>query len=110
MKIDVPLSLHGYVVWLTADQGGRSSGPPPTPIDTDYAATGYVPPATATSGLTSIVLRVSKRTAWRSAADARWLVGGNLPPHRVGAGDIIVVMEGPRTVAYFHVEDIDAVV
>jgi len=35
-----------------------------------------------------------------------------LPPHRVGIGDItiIVVTEGPRNVAYFHVEDIDAVV
>jgi hypothetical protein len=86
MRIDVPLPFHGYVVWLTADQGGRSSEPPPTPLDTDYAATGYVPPATAASGLASNVLRVSKRTAWRSAADARWLVGDNLPPHRVGVG------------------------
>jgi hypothetical protein len=42
--------------------------------------------------------------------DARWLVGDNLPPHRVGVGDIIVVTDGPRTVAYFHAEDIDAVV
>jgi hypothetical protein len=34
-----------------------------------------------------------------------------LPPHRVGIGDIIIVVtEGPRNVAYFHVEDIDAVV
>jgi hypothetical protein len=33
-----------------------------------------------------------------------------LPPHRVGIGDIIIITEGPRTVAYFHVEDIDAVV
>jgi hypothetical protein len=37
-------------------------------------------------------------------------VGDNLPRHRVGVEDIIVVTEGPRTVAYFHVEDIDAVV
>jgi len=29
---------------------------------------------------------------------------------REGAGDLIVVTEGPRTFAYFHVEDIDVVV
>jgi hypothetical protein len=99
MKIDGPLPFHGSVVWLTTDQGGRSSGPPPTPLDQDYAAAGYVPPATAESGLASIVLRMSNSAAWRSAADARWLVGDNVPPHRVGVGDIIVVMEGPRIVA-----------
>jgi hypothetical protein len=34
----------------------------------------------------------------------------DVPPHRVGVGDLIVVTEGARTVAHFHVEDIDAVV
>jgi hypothetical protein len=56
------------------------------------------------------VLRVSNRTAWRSATDARWLVVDNVPPYRVGVGDLIVVIEGGRTVAHFRVEDIDAVV
>ena len=110
MRIDRPLPFHGYVVWLTADQGGRSSGPPPTPLDRDFAATGFVPPATAQSGLASIVLRVSDRTAWRSAAEGRWLVVDNVAPHTVSVGDLIVITEGERTVAYFHVEDIDAVV
>ena len=105
----VAVPFHGYVVWLTADQGGRSSGPLP-PLGQDFAATAYVPPATAQSGLASIVLRVSNRTAWRSAADARWLVVDNVPPYRVGVGDLIVVIEGGRTVAHFRVEDIDAVV
>jgi len=105
----VAVPFHGYVVWLTADQGGRSSGPLP-PLGQDFAATAYVPPATAQSGLASIVLRVSNRTAWRSAADARRLVVDNVPPHRVGVGDLIGVTEGARTVAHFHVEDIDAVV
>jgi hypothetical protein len=55
-------------------------------------------------------MRVSDRAAWRSAADARWLVVGNVPPHRVSEGDIIVVTEGRRVVAYFHVESMDRVV
>src|SRR5580704_3408166 len=104
MRLDEPLPFHGYVVWLTREQGGRDSGPPPTPIDQDYAATGFVPPATIDSGLASVVLRVGDRTAWRSKADARWLVVDNVPPHRVSEGDVIVVTEGRRVVAYFHVE------
>src|ERR1035437_5543543 len=101
----VAVPFHGYVVWLTGDQGGRSSGPLP-PLGQDFAATAYVPPATAQSGLASIVLRVSNRTAWRSAADARRLVVDNVPPHRVGVGDLIVVTEGARTVANFPFADI----
>jgi hypothetical protein len=34
----------------------------------------------------------------------------NVPPYRVGIGDIVVVTAGARAVAYFHVEGIDAVV
>lgn len=107
MQVDGPLPFRGYVVWLTAEQGGRDSGPPPTPSDHDYAATGFVPPATVESGLASVVLRVHDRTAWRSEAEATWLVVDNVPPHRAGAGDVIVVTEGRRVVAYFHIETID---
>lgn len=110
MRVNGPLPFHGYVVWLTAEQGGRSSGPPRTPPDQDFAATGYVPPATAESALASVVLRVSDRTAWRSDADVRWLAVDNEPPHRAGPGDIIVVTEGARTVAYFHILHVDPVV
>src|SRR5262245_16320651 len=91
VRLDKPLPFHGYVVWLTPGEGGRDSGPPPTPIDHDYAATGFVPPATLDSGLASVVLRVSDRTALRSEADARWLAVDNVPPHRVSEGDVIVV-------------------
>jgi len=110
VRLDEPLPFHGYVVWLTREQGGRDSGPPPTPIDHDYAATGFVPPATLDSVLASVVLRVSDPAAWRSAADARWLVVDNVPPHRVSDGDIIGVTEGRRVVAYFHVASVDRVV
>ncbi len=47
---------------MTREQGGRDSGPPPAPAIQDYAATGFGPPATADSGLASVVLRVSDRT------------------------------------------------
>jgi hypothetical protein len=110
VRLDEQLPFHGYVVWLTREQGGRDSGPPPTPIYHDYAATGFVPPATLDSGLASVALRVSDRTVWRSEADARWLVVDNVPPHRVSEGDVIVVTEGRRVVAYFHVASMDPLV
>ena len=109
MRIDGPLPFHGYVVWLTPEQGGRDTGPPPTPPEHDYAATGFVPPANAISGLASVVLRVHDRQAWRSPADAAWLVVDNVPPYRVAEGDVIVVTEGRREVPYFHVEAMDPV-
>lgn len=110
VSIDAPLPFHGYVVWLTGDQGGRDSGPPPTPPEQDYAATGFVPPSTADTGLASVVLRVKDRAAWRSAADAGWLVVDNVPPYRVRDGDVLVVTEGRRVIAYFRVESSDEIV
>lgn len=106
MRIEGPLPFHGHVVWLTREQGGRDSGPPPTPGDQDYAATGYVPPATAETGLASVVLRAENRTSWRSAADAGWLMVDNDGPYLVREGDVIVVTEGHRVVAYFHAESV----
>lgn len=110
VRIEGPLPFHGHVVWLTREQGGRESGPPPTPADQDYAATGFVPPSTADTGLASVVLRVADRAAWRSPADAGWLVVDNVPPFRLGEGEVLVVTEGRRVVAYFHVESMDDVV
>ena len=52
------LPFEGEVVWLTPEQGGRSSGPPPTPAEQDYAATAFVPPRTVHTGLASFVMRV----------------------------------------------------
>ena len=34
----------------------------------------------------------------------------NVPPHRVSEGDVIVMTEGRRVVAYFYVECMDQVV
>lgn len=107
LRIDGPLSFHGCVVWLTREQGGRDTGPPSTPPDQDCASIGFVPPANVGTGAASIVLRVHDRAVWRSQADAAWLVVDNVPPHRVTDGDVIVVTEGRREVAYFHVESVD---
>lgn len=91
---DAPLPFHGHVVWLTQEQGGRDTGPPPTPQEQVYAATGFVPPRTADSGLASVVLDVQDRAAWRSVASARWLVVDDVGPQLVEGGDIIVYADG----------------
>jgi hypothetical protein len=101
-----PFRFHGTVVWLTADQGGRRTGPPVTTAENDYAATGFVPPLTVATGLASLVVRPATPGAWRSAADAGWLVGDYRYPVDVAAGDVIVVTEGPTVVGYFHVESV----
>jgi hypothetical protein len=106
MRIDGPLPFHGYMVWLTSEQGGRDTGPPPTPLDQDYAATAYIPPATLDTGLASVVLRLADRAGWRSPGDAGWLVVDE-DDYPVSPGDVLVVTEGRRNVGYFHVEAVD---
>lgn len=106
MRLPGPLPFRGEVIWLTAEQGGRRSGPPPTPEDQDYAATAFVPPASVQDGLASFVLRVSDRSAWRSAAEGAWLVVENEGRQRVDAGSIVVVTEGARPVAYFEIREV----
>lgn len=106
---DAPLPFHGHVLWLTPEQGGRDTGPPPTPQEQVFAATGFVPPHSADSGLASFVLDVQDRAAWRSAASGCWLMVDNEGAQFVQGGDIIVVTEGRRVVAYFHVESVDAI-
>ncbi|MGN2635824.1 hypothetical protein ACWEKT_19385 [Nocardia takedensis] len=106
MHVPRTLPFRGWVTWLTPEQGGRSSGPPRTPADKYYAATAFVPPRTPGDGSASVVLRVRDRAAWSSSAAAGWLVVGNEGPHAVRPGSVLVVTEGPRVVAYFHVTDV----
>jgi len=100
------LPFRGHVIWLTAHQGGRTSGPPATPADADYAATAFVPPESLATGLASFILRVVDRSAWLSEAAGAWLVIPNEPRHQVGVGSIVVITEGSRSVAYFHVDEV----
>jgi hypothetical protein len=106
VRIDGELPFMGEIVWLTADQGGRLSGPPCTPEDQDYAATAFVPPASVDDGLASFVIRVTDRTTWRSAATACWLAVENEGAFWVDQGTVLVVTEGPKPVAYFHVAEV----
>ena len=97
----------GHVVWLTADQGGRKSGPPvPTENQPRYASSAYVPPADFETGLASFVIE-AESSAFRSKADAGWLVVPNEGVHHVVPGSVLVVTEGAQTVAYFEVSAID---
>ncbi|MFI6996416.1 hypothetical protein [Nocardia sp. NPDC050175] len=105
MRFRGSLPFRGTIVWLTADQGGRPSGPPPTPTEQDYAATAFVPPHGLDDGLASFVLRVDDRSAWRSPASAGWLAVANTGAHAVRAGSVVVT-EGPRHVGYFHVSEL----
>jgi hypothetical protein len=66
----------------------------------------YVPPASIADGLASFVLRVIDRRAWRSAAAGTWLVVPNAGPQHVQVGSVVIVTEGSRPVAYFHVAEI----
>jgi hypothetical protein len=101
-----PLRFHGIVIWLTAEQGGRRSGPPVPSDGRDYAANGHVPPLRVDNGSASLVVRPLSPGALRSVADAGWLVGDYDYSHDVVSGDIIVVTEGPTVVGYFHVESV----
>ncbi|MFE2997053.1 hypothetical protein ACFXG4_18805 [Nocardia sp. NPDC059246] len=100
------LPFRGEITWLTAEQGGRSSGPPPTPADQDFAATAFVPPHTLKDGLASFVLRVDDRTAWRSPASAGWLVVDNSGAYRIQVGSVAIITGGSRTIGYFHVNEV----
>jgi hypothetical protein len=97
--------FHGHVVWLTGEQGGRSSGPP---TGEEYRATGYVPPYTVETGLASFWLRDFEPGEWRSTATAWWLAVQNEGPQAVQPGSVVVVTEGAKAVGYFHVDDVPA--
>ncbi len=100
------LPFLGHVVWLTAEQGGRRSGPPNTPAGFEYVSTGHVPPHGVEESA-SFVLRVEDRTAWCSPATARWLTFDNVGAQAVRPGSVVVITEGPvRVVAYFHVTEV----
>ncbi|MFC9997754.1 hypothetical protein [Nocardia sp. NPDC127526] len=106
MRFPGEYPFRGQMVWLTADQGGRSSGPPETPAGHDYATTAFVPPHSA-EGLASWGMRVEDRSAWRSPASAGWLIVENTGAYTVEAGSVVVVTEGPcRVVGYFHVDEV----
>ncbi len=107
VKLAGPFPFKGSVVWLTPEQGGRTSGPPVPSEEWDYAHTAFVPPQTAETGPASFVLRGFTAGRWRSAAEGRWLVVANEGDQWVEGGSVVVLTEGARTVAYFHIHRVD---
>jgi len=97
-------SFRGEVIWLTAEQGGRQSGPPPN--SETYAATAFVPPQTVESGLASFVIRGFDPSEYRSPAEGHWLIVENAGPQLVRPGSIVVVTEGLRVVGFFFVHEV----
>jgi hypothetical protein len=98
-------TFEGEVVWLTPEQGGRLSGPPTA---SEYRVTGFVPPSTIDNGLASFWLAGFKAGDWRSGATGWWPFAENVGPHEIGPGSVVVITEGTRTVAYFHVDEVQA--
>ena len=99
--------FRGSVIWLTPEQGGRTTGPPaPRPQWPYYAATAYVLPRTADTGLASFTLRNFDAGAWRSTAEGRWLAADAQGDQLVEPGSVIAVTEGVRVVAYFTVQHV----
>jgi hypothetical protein len=99
--------FRGWITWLTPEQGGRETGPPiPRTTWPNYAATAYVPPHTADTGLASFVLRNFDAGAWRSYAEGRWLAAAVSGGQLIQPGSMIAVTEGSRVVAYFTVEHV----
>jgi len=100
-------AFRGSVIWPTPEQGGRMTGPPgPRPAWPYYAATAYVPPHTADTGLASFTLRNFDAGAWRSTAEGRWLAADAQGDQLVEPGSVIAVTEGVRVVAYFTVQHV----
>lgn len=106
VKINGWFPFRGTVVWLTPEQGGRSTGPPQPISEFDYAHTAFIPPLTAETGLASFVLRGFTAGAWRSSAEGRWLFVDNDDLYEVEPGSVLVCTEGARQVAYFHVHEV----
>ena len=101
---------RGTLVWLTAEQGGRQSGPArPTPERDFYATTAFVPPHTLATTQATFILRGFDPDQMTSPAEARWLVPGLGDSQTIEPGAVVVVTEGARTVAHFHVDEVDDV-
>jgi hypothetical protein len=89
--------FRGWVIWLTPGQGGRQAGPPIPRTTRHYcAATAYVPPHTADTGLASFVLRNFDAGTWRSPAERHWLAADVSAEQLVKPGSVIAVTEGSQ--------------
>ncbi|GAA2788714.1 hypothetical protein [Kribbella solani] len=102
------LAVHGTVLWLTPQQGGRVSGPPDPDYDYDYTATAYLPPRTPEDGQAGLALRRFAPGAWRTPAEGILVPGQGNRAQQVVPGCLIVITEGVRPVGFFTVEEVHA--
>lgn len=102
------IAVHGTVVWLTPQQGGRVSGPPEPDYDYDYTATAYLPPRTAEDGQAGIALHRFAPGAWRTPVDGILVPAKGHRAQQVVPGCIIVITEGVRPVGLLTVEEVHA--
>ncbi|MCU1355098.1 MAG: hypothetical protein JWM89_516 [Acidimicrobiales bacterium] len=71
-----------------------------------YAQVAYVPPYSPADGMASFVLRGWDSERLQSQAEGRWLLVENEGNHLVTAGTVVIVCEGPRSVATFRVDEV----
>jgi hypothetical protein len=100
-----PYPLQGVIEWLSPAEGGRQSGPP---ADDGYAQIGWRESDGSVQDAASIVLRGFDPTQMTSPASAGWLSPEIARASNIKAGDNIVIAEGTRPVARFHVHRIDS--
>jgi hypothetical protein len=67
-----------------------------------------VPPRDDDVGAASFCLADFEPGAWRSKARGGWLLARTDPALGVGVGDVVIVCEGRRVVAYFQVTDTES--
>src|SRR5579862_7149066 len=105
MSFDGPFPFHGVLEWIPAEKGGRAK---PLPVSS-FAAVGWRQDV-GSDGMASLLLRGFEPGRRRSRADARWLVPRADAQYVVSVGDVIIVGEGSRPVARFHVDAVDPLV
>ena len=106
MKVPGPYPFRGEVIWLTPEQGGRSGWKGIPQASDSYAATAFVPPETAETGLASFVVRDFDPTEHRSRAQGRWLLVENEGAQLIVPGTVVVVTEGASIVGFFFLHDV----
>jgi hypothetical protein len=103
VDISGPYPMHGEVEWLSPEDGGRKK----PPVGPTYAVTGHRSDVALDAGLASFVLRGFDPTKSRSRADGRWLFPEVAGEFAIKPGVTVVVTEGRRPVAFFHIDAVD---